>query len=162
VPVTQRKRSECLRWLLALTAVFDVIYLIYLNAATPYTFTSNGNTVASTASQVNNICQNQLSSLGSSSMAYCRSAQSMEQQKAGFTVGLVIAAIALVVILRAFWSKTQGVTSQPGWYEDPEHRYPRRYYDGRAWTSRVSAGLGAPEQADKDWQEHPIITTRGE
>ena len=45
-----------------------------------------------------------------------------------------------------------GVQS-PGWYEDPEHRFARRYFDGVAWTGRVSSGLGMPEQADAEFSE---------
>jgi hypothetical protein len=40
-----------------------------------------------------------------------------------------------------------------GWYPDPEARYPRRYFDGQVWTSRVSLGLGMPEQADAGFSE---------
>ena len=43
--------------------------------------------------------------------------------------------------------------SAPGWYQDPAQRYPRRYFDGHAWSDRVSAGLGQPEQTDEKWQQ---------
>jgi hypothetical protein len=42
--------------------------------------------------------------------------------------------------------------SAPGWYPDPDGRYPRRYFDGSGWTNRVSAGLGMPEHIDATFE----------
>src|ERR1019366_9674524 len=87
-------RAWC--WILAAGAVLDLIYLVYLNVTTPYTFVSgNGNSVAMNVSQANNRCPNDLGSFSSSAMASCRNAASLEQQKAVFAVGIILIIIAL-------------------------------------------------------------------
>jgi hypothetical protein len=181
-------------WILGVGVIADIIYLAYLNVETPFQFSDgNGNFVRQDVSQANNACQNALGSWGTNTA--CRQAAGLEQQKAAFTVGIILLAIVMAVIVLVSAHNTQhpvpqaspaqqagslpaatfgggyaqswyeapksaqDFTSRPGFYEDPTARYPLRYFDGRAWTSRVSAGDGTPEQEDKAWTEHPIVTT---
>ena len=172
-------RAWC--WLIALGIAVSVIGFIYLSTATPFTVTQGGNTVSSTAAQVSSACQDP-ASFTSGSMTFCRQAQNLESLRAGFAWGAVLAVLALAVLLVVFWNRTgpqapatsgglpaapfgggqaqswyeaptvAPATSGPGFYEDPTARYPLRYFNGRAWTSRVSANAMEKRAFDAtDW-----------
>lgn len=48
----------------------------------------------------------------------------------GIVLGLLGVAIAAIV-------QPRQVTPAPGWYEDPWHLSPRRYFDGHQWTGHT-------------------------
>jgi hypothetical protein len=39
-------------------------------------------------------------------------------------------------------SMQAGTPGGPGWFSDPQRRYPWRFFDGRSWTDQVSTGSG--------------------